>query len=529
MASGKTGKIVIVTFSGGLFNFSTNSMAAWLRQGGHDVSVIQWVPPDDSGIADLEDLSFAAMTREQLEMLGEACKDADVVGISILTIHYLEKAQAINDYVKETFGIPVIWGGVPVIADPEGYLKFADIVCVGEGEVTIEQFLNHRLEGTPMEDVQGVAYWQDGKIKRTKPVPVIDVNLIPMQLVDLDKHYFLGGQLRAASSVREAVSQEIAAKGYRIFAIRGCPFKCTFCVNDKLHDVFHGQSILRKMSVDKIMDELTAAKAKFPEMRKVLFYEDDFFARNDKEFREFIQRYKQEIDLPIDYNATVKLTSEAKIAIMKEAGIVVSEQKLGLQTGSERSNREVYGRPFDNAEFIKKMRLLAENRIPAQVDVISDNPFETLQDKVDILHLYRTFSEAMAAIPDRWRLFAFMDHKLMFYPGTSLYDRALAAGVIDDNYLQNVLLKRRTVRRHTDIDLDRVMLGIFKMSLRYPMLTKVMRLLENRPALTVLGSRPALWLASVASRLMRSRRIFHREAGAYLYSRSAVAGGGAAE
>jgi anaerobic magnesium-protoporphyrin IX monomethyl ester cyclase len=526
MALRETGKVVIITFSGGLFNFSTNSIAAWLRPQGHDVSVVQWVPPDDAGIADMEDLTFADMTLEQLEALGEHCRDADVVGISILTIHYLEKARAINDYIKEKFGIPVIWGGVPVVTDPEGYLEYADVVCVGEGEIALEQFLDHRLKGTPLDAVDGIAYrGPNGRIKRTKPLPVIDVNRIPMQLVDLDNHYFLGGELRAAVDVPEACEQEISQKGYRIFAIRGCPFKCSFCVNETLHEVFKNQPILRKMSTDKIMEELNAAKAQFPAMKKILFYEDDFYARTDKEFREFMKQYKKEIDLPIDFNATVKLTTESKVAVMKELGIVVLEQKLGLQTGSERSNREIYGRPFDNSEFILKMRLLAENGIPAQVDIISDNPFETLQDRVDIIHLYRTFSEAMATIPNRWQLLAFMDHKLMFYPGTGLYNRALREGVISENYINDVLLKRRTVRRHVEVDIDRVMLGVFKFSLRYPVVTKLMRLMENRLVLTLVSSRPMLWLASMAGRVIRSKGIFHKEAGAYLYNRSAVTGG----
>ena len=54
----------------------------------------------------------------------------------------------------------------------------------------------------------------------------------------------------------------------------------------------------------------------------------------------------------------------------------------------------------------------------------------------------------------------------MFYPGTSLYEKALKAGVIDDNYIDEVLLTRRTLRRPTEIDLDRIILGFFRVSIR---------------------------------------------------------------
>ena len=41
----------------------------------------------------------------------------------------------------------------------------------------------------------------------------------------------------------------------------------------------------------------------------------------------------------------------------------------------------------------------------------------------------------LSKLKEASRYFAYMDHKLMFYPGTSLYEKALKAGVIDDNYI----------------------------------------------------------------------------------------------
>ena len=56
------------------------------------------------------------------------------IGISVLTTHYLNRAIQINDYMNEKLNIPVVWGGVPVICDPEYYLQHCDYVCTGEGE-----------------------------------------------------------------------------------------------------------------------------------------------------------------------------------------------------------------------------------------------------------------------------------------------------------------------------------------------------------------------------------------------------------
>ena len=78
------------------------------------------------------------------------------------------------------------------------------------------------------------------------------------------------------------------------------------------------------------------------------------------------------------------------------------------------------------------------------------------------------------------------------------YEKALKAGVIDDNYIDEVLLTRRTLRRPTEVDLDRIILGLFRVSMRYRF-GRFLMLLGHVPlVLRLVGTYPvrkiAYWL-----------------------------------
>ena len=52
---------------------------------------------------------------------------------------------------------------------------------------------------------------------------------------------------------------------------RGCPFACTFCVNNTLLAMHPHQKPIRKRSVDNLILELKEIKRKIPFVRKILF------------------------------------------------------------------------------------------------------------------------------------------------------------------------------------------------------------------------------------------------------------------
>jgi len=477
-------RVALVSFGGAIYQHSTRPIAAYLRSKGYKVSIIQCVSCNDN-----DGRYFDLLTKEQLEELVGHCKGMLAVGISVLTTHYLNRAIQVNDYLRKSIKVPIVWGGVPVICDPEYYLNFADYVCVGEGEYFMEEFLRNIQNDETLNKARGMAYRSpNGKMIQTPSIPLIDINDIPLPLYELEYHYLLKETLVSLKDDPRPLIGQIAKRGYSIFSIRGCPFKCSFCCNNTLSTVLKGQKILRKQRPDLIIKELLSAIELVPEINKVWFEDDDFFCRTDGELEELMGLYKKEINLPISIFATIKHTNERKLNILKHNNIKIECIKIGLQSASRRVNREIYRRPFNREEYLEKLPMLSQREIPIIVDIISDNPFENIYDKIESLNFFIQLSSNLKEIKDVNKYLIYMDHKLMFYPGTELYNRSLNEGVISKDYISDTLLKRTTARKEKEIDIDKIILALFRISLKHKEIVFIMKLMKNRFVLDLINN-----------------------------------------
>jgi hypothetical protein len=66
----------------------------------------------------------------------------------------------------------------------------------------------------------------------------------------------------------------------------------------------------------------------------------------------------------------------------------------------------------------------------------------------------------------------------MFYPGTELYNLAMNK-IISENYISDVLLKRTTARGVKEVDIDKIILALFKYSLKYKPFLWLMMLMKK--------------------------------------------------
>ena len=475
-------KMVLFTLGGGIFSFSANSIAAYLREKQYQVTIINCVPPvtNDAGTV------FLTMSDEQLEQMTGLCDDAIAFGISLVTVHQVELAAQINDYLKNLSDAPIVWGGVPVISDPAFYLQHADYVCTGEGEIFLHEFLKQIEQGLPLHHVRGMAYrTADGNMVTNPSIDMVNVNEIPLPLLDMDNIYLLNpsGLVSGKEHRDEVLQQAVKKYGFRVFQVRGCPFRCTFCANSTLAEANKGQYKLRGFTPERIVEELLEAKRLVPGLEKVMFYEDDFLARTLKDFKELIDHYNKHIGLAINANATMRQVSEEKIDYVLDSGVKFDFLKIGLQSASQRVNKELYKRPFKRQEFLDKLPMLLHRKIPVIMDMIAENPFETVADKAENLEFFADLSENLSEVHEPWKYVAFMDHKLMYYPGTPMYVQALENGYIDENYVEDVLLKRKTTRTKRDFDIDKITLGLFNLSLKHKKVVWTLRLLTFKPLL----------------------------------------------
>jgi hypothetical protein len=111
--------------------------------------------------------------------------------------------------------------------------------------------------------------------------------------------------------------------------------------------------------------------------------------------------------------------------------------------------------------------MLASKQIKLTLHIISDNPYEDIHDKYETLLF---FHDVVKAIKKRSTVdvpIEVYDHKLMFYPGARLYQRAMQDGFISNDYIENVLLKRNTMRTYAgDADDDAFVVSLFNVAVK---------------------------------------------------------------
>ncbi|MEX1299084.1 MAG: radical SAM protein [Desulfotignum sp.] len=429
-------------------NFSVRHLGAYLTSRGFRVSTIHYESRKEA--------VFEPMPAQALEILARYCNDCDLVGITVLTTHLVPRCRQITRYLKDRITAPVIWGGPPVIADPVQFLEDADLVCAGEGETVMEQL----LEGVPVDQIPGLGFAASGggAVVNDLP-PMLDVNDLPIPRVDLENGYVLteSGLVPMKDRVPGTLST------YSVLLVRGCPYRCAYCLNSRLKQVFERKGpYVRKIDVDRVIAELVWAKNHIPHLRRIIIDDDDFFLNSEDRMTRFLAQYMDRIGLPVFYiQANTRQITETKLDILVNSGLDLRYLKIGLQSGSPRISREVFLRPLDRQAYLDKLEMVMKRGIRVMIDVISDNPYDTPADKHAVLRFYL---EMLARIPDHpiERPVKIYDHKLMYYPGTPLFERVLMDGHIRADYVDKVLLKRSTLRLHKeDRDHDALMVSWF--------------------------------------------------------------------
>lgn len=219
-------------------------------------------------------------------------------------------------------GSKVVVGG----PDPANYLdeylsRGADVIAIGEGELTLQDLVPHLLE-QGMDDlagVQGIAYRDEhGEIVRTEPRPMI---------ADLDAQPFPD---RAAIDQQRYV--DIWRKHHEqgsvsLITARGCPFTCTWCS----HSVF-GYSHRRRSPMN-VVDEVEHIVANYhPDL---LWYADDVFTINHKWLYDYsAELERRNLRLPFETISREDRLNEEIVQTLARMGCY--RLWIGAESGSQK-------------------------------------------------------------------------------------------------------------------------------------------------------------------------------------------------
>jgi radical SAM superfamily enzyme YgiQ (UPF0313 family) len=410
-------KISLISLVPGILDFALRTISASLKQAGHDVDLFFLMKEFHKKYSETSMNNLVKLT-----------KGSDLVGISLMT-NFFDNAIQITQKLRNNYDFPIVWGGIHPTIRPEESLDHADMVCIGEGEETIVELADKIQNKQYYYDIKGMGFNNKGKkiVNGLRPQPgsknaaiIKSLDQIPFQDYDYKSHFILKGENIVKMDL-EMMKQ--CSVTYQTFPTRGCPYKCTYCINNVYHEMYPHQKPIRKRSVDNIIGELLEVKSKLPFIELILFNDDAFFLMSVDEIKELSKRYKERIGLPLYITgATPNTLTKEKLSPLVDAGLI--EIRLGLQSAAE-NTKILYKRPHSNRQVENAVRIVNEYRdqLKASYDIILDSPWDTDEDLTDTLMF-------LSKLPTPLQLTMY---SMVLYPETDVYKKAMKEGLIKDD------------------------------------------------------------------------------------------------
>ncbi|MGE5663846.1 MAG: B12-binding domain-containing radical SAM protein [Deltaproteobacteria bacterium] len=186
-----------------------------------------------------------------------------VVGITVMTptlTRALSLCRAIKKHDPE---VTTVLGGPHPSALPEetAAAPGVDFVVVGEGERTFPELLDALGDAAPIDSVDGLCFFREGKIVRTRA---------RKRIRDLDAVPFPARHLLDHTLYKPSAAHYRSKPAFSVMCGRGCPYRCTFCSCSK---VFRDGVTVR--SPEGVAEEIRHLVARYG-AREILLWDDTF-------------------------------------------------------------------------------------------------------------------------------------------------------------------------------------------------------------------------------------------------------------
>lgn len=334
----------------------------------------------------------------------------DYVGLSATTISVTNAARIAAGVKQKRPGVVTLVGGAHVSAIPERTLEAfpaLDYGIVGEGEHSMFDLLAKLEAGEPIEDVAGLAWRKDGKVRANPRAPYIDdLDQLPPPAWDLLPDFPHRFQPSLFSYPKSPVASLITS--------RGCPFSCSFC--DRSTSGRKG----RMHSVEYIVEQCRHLQSLG--VRHILFLDDLFTVKRERVVA--LCKAFRENGFTFTWSCTShpNLLDLDTMKIMKEAGCW--QIAYGIESGSQRV-LNVVKHEVKIPRMRETLRLTRQAGIRAKGYVMLGHPTEGLDSLAETLEFLKVVELDMAQIT-----------KFTPYPGTPAYPTILKHGTFTENWEQ---------------------------------------------------------------------------------------------
>lgn len=433
-------------------------LSAYLQHHGHEARIFIDVAGTNA---------FADVEAYKPQVVGFSC----TTGLHHWALDFTRKYKA-----KYPDTITLLGGPHPtfypwIIRDPA-----LDYICVGEGEGAVLD-LAHAVEGEG-EASQIPNLWGkvDGEIFSNPVRPLIqDLDNLPFP----DRTYYERYPITARETSKNFISG------------RGCAFKCNFCANHTLQELYRGKGkYVRFRSQENVIEEIQQVRQRYPV--RFVGFSDDILIVNKKRLFPFLDLYRSQIGLPFLSTVRANLVDDEIVRALKEAGCISCV--FGIESGVEKLRNEVLAKGVKDEEIYEAARLFRKYKICFGTYNMVGLPGETVEDAFETVKIN---ARIRADFP--WC------SVLQPYPGTQIRRRIeadlgkeLPVDEIGASYFTTSVIRSREIRQLENLQ------KFFHLAVRFPFLQPVIRqLIKLPPNLIYQG----IFQACYAWQLMKRSRI----------------------
>lgn len=336
-------------------------LSSRLKQAGHETRV--WTPSSMDFY--LKRLVFSkGSLRREIERF-----NPQLVGFSVTSAIFSYTLQ-IAKMVKAHAKVPIIFGGPHPTVDPESTLAhpLVDMICTGEGEEALVELVNEMEKDGDTTRIANIWCKFNGQIFRNPVRPLIK---------DLDSLPFPD---------RDALAPGIYSKGLNVITSRGCPYHCSYCIENYMHHLYRGKGRqLRFRDIFKVIEELKVAVRRYEP--KLIIFSDETFTAHRKHCVEFCHYYEKEVGVPFLCQTRANTVDLETLKALKSAGCI--SVHIGIEAGNNYLRNEILERGLSRETIINAFALAKEVGLSTASFNMLGAPFETEETIWETIKLNR--------------------------------------------------------------------------------------------------------------------------------------------
>ena len=439
-------------------NLGLMYLSACLQDAGHEARIFIDVKGTDA---------FADVERYRPHVLGFSC----TTGLHHWALDFSRAYKA-----KHPQSVTLLGGPHPtvypwIVRDPA-----VDYVCVGEGEGAVLDLARAIEEGGAPSGIPNLWSQVDGEVVSNPVRPLIhDLDALPFP----DRTYYDRYPITAKETSKNFISG------------RGCAFKCNFCANHTLQELYRGKGkYVRFRSHENVIEEIRQVRKRYPV--RFVGFSDDILIIDKKWLLPFLELYRREIGLPFISTVRAELVDEEIVRALKAAGCISCV--FGIESGVERIRNEVLAKNVKDEEIYEAARLFRMFKIRFGTYNMVGLPGETVEDAFETIKIN---ARIRADFP--WC------SVLQPYPGTQIRKRIeadlgheLPVDEIGNSYFTTSVLRNSQMRQLENLQ------KFFFLAVKFPFFQPLIRQLIKLPPNPIYQ---AIFQAGYAWQLMKRSRI----------------------